>query len=188
MSRKSSREAGAEPSVSRMLHRAVQVAADLHAGIAGPAGLTPRQYALLEAVAADDGATQSRLVAATGVDRSTLAELVARLVDRGLLDRSRSGSDARANQVRLTAAGRERLEATRPGAARVDEALLARLPEDKRARFLRDLARLVAGEADSQTPEAPKVRAPKVRAPKVQAPDGKSGGKKKKKKAKASAG
>ena len=70
MSRKPSPEDGAEPSISRMLHRAVQTAAELHAGIAGPGALTPRQHAILEAVAAEDGATQSQLVAATGVDRS----------------------------------------------------------------------------------------------------------------------
>ena len=165
MPKKPSLEDGAVPSISRMLHRAVQTAAELHAGIAGPGALTPRQHAILEAVAAEDGATQSQLVAATGVDRSTLAELVARLAERGLLERSRSTTDARAKQVRLTAAGRERLEAVRPAAAEVDQALLGRLPEDKRARFLKDLGRLIA-----VTPVAPAAE-----------PAGKSGGKTKKK-------
>jgi DNA-binding MarR family transcriptional regulator len=171
MSRKPSRDDDAEPSVSRMLHRAVQAAGELHAAIAGPGALTPRQHAILEAVAAEDAATQSQLVAITGVDRSTLAELVTRLAERGLLERSRSATDARANQVRLTEAGRERLEAARPAAAEVDQALLARLPKDKRARFLRDLGRLIAG-----TPETTAVDAAS-----------KSGGKKKKKSKKSGA-
>lgn len=171
MSRKPNPEDGAEPSISRMLHRAVQSAAELHAGIAGPGALTPRQHAILEAVAAEDGATQSQLVAATGVDRSTLAELVARLGERGLLERSRSITDARAKQVRLTEAGRERLDASRPAAAEVDQTLLARLPKDKRARFLKDLGRLIA-----VTPEAAASELA-----------GKSGGKKKKKSKKSEA-
>ena len=142
MARKPDPEILAEMSLSGLLHRAVQRAADLHASISGPGALTPRQHAVLEAVAADDGATQSRLVAAIGTDRSTLAELIARLADRGLVSRRRSGADARANQVHLTDEGRARLEASRPAAAQVDAALLARLPEDRRARFLKDLKRL----------------------------------------------
>ena len=65
----------------------------------------------------------------------------------------------------MTEAGRERLEAVRPAAAEVDQALLGRLPEDKRARFLKDLGRLIA-----VTPVAPAAE-----------PAGKSGGKTKKK-------
>jgi DNA-binding MarR family transcriptional regulator len=105
------------------------------------------------------------------VDRSTLAELVARLAERGLLERSRSTTDARAKQVRLTEAGRERLDASRPAAAEVDQALLARLPKDKRARFLKDLGRLIAGPPETAAVD----------------PAAKSGGKKKKKSKKSGA-
>lgn len=194
MARKTDPEDLAESAFSSLLHRAVQLAADLHAEISGPGALTPRQHAVLEAVAADEGATQSRLVAATGMDRSTLAELVARLADRGLVSRRRSGTDARANQVHLTGEGRARLEASRPGAAQVDAALLARLPEDRRARFLKDLRRLVAGapgdpdalpqplEAASGTAKPAKPAKPaKSRKPDAPAEAG-TGGKKKKKK------
>ena len=131
--------------VSHLLHRAVQLATDLHAGNAGSEGLTPRQFAVLAAVAEVEGAAQSQLVAHTGMDRSTLAELLARLAERGLVVRTRSGRDARKNEVALTTQGRAVLEASRPLAAAVDEALLARLPEDRRGRFLKDLRRLVAG-------------------------------------------
>lgn len=144
MSRKSS---SPEESVSHLLHRAVQIAADLHAAQAGPEGLTPRQFAVLAAIAGGEGATQSQLVARTGVDRSTLAELLNRLMARGLVSRLRSPGDARANQVSLTAAGRALLEAAQPRAAAADLALLSRLPEDRRARFVKDLRRLVAGAA-----------------------------------------
>jgi DNA-binding MarR family transcriptional regulator len=78
------------------------------------------------------------------VDRSTLAELLTRLMTRGLVSRLRSPGDARANQVSLTETGRALLAATQPHAAAADLALLSRLPEDRRARFLKDLRRLVA--------------------------------------------
>ena len=138
-----------EAALSHLLHRAVQAAADLHAGLAGPEGLTPRQFAVLSAIAAADGSTQSQLVRAPGVDRSTLAELVTRLIARGLVSRQKSSADARANQVSLTGAGRALLEASRPLAAAADLALLSRLPEDRRARFLKDLRRLVSAPEDA---------------------------------------
>lgn len=137
-----------ETSVSHLLHRAVQVAADLHAERAGPDGLTPRQYAILVAVSEAEGSTQTQLVASTGVDRSTLAELLARLVTRGLVDRTRSEEDARVNRVTLTAEGRALLEGAAPLAAAADADLLQRLPEERRARFLKDLRRLITGPVD----------------------------------------
>ena len=66
---------------------------------------------------------------------------------------------------------RERLEAVRPAAAEVDQALLARLPKDKRARFLKDLGRLIAGPPETAAVD----------------PAAKSGGKKKKKSKKSGA-
>jgi len=155
MSRKPS---PSEASVSHLLHRAVQIAADLHAEQAGPEGLTPRQFAILAAVAETEGATQSQLVRSTGVDRSTLAELLTRLMVRGLVLRLRSEGDARANQVTLTESGRAVLAAAQPLAASADLALLARLPEDRRARFLKDLRRLVVGAAPGEKAKGKKKR------------------------------
>lgn len=155
MSRKSS---SPEASVSHLLHRAVQIAADLHAERAGPEGLTPRQFAVLAAVAETEGATQSQLVRSTGVDRSTLAELLTRLMARGLVSRLRSPGDARSNQVSLTESGRALLAAAEPLAAAADLALLSRLPEDRRSRFVKDLRRLVAGAAPGEKTKGKKKR------------------------------
>jgi len=60
---------------------------------------------VLEAVAARSGLTQTDLVKATGIDRSTLADLVARMTTKGLLERERSTLDARAKAVRLSPEG-----------------------------------------------------------------------------------
>ena len=48
---------------------------------------------------------QTDLVRATGIDRSTLADLVARMTTKGLLERERSTIDARAKAVKLSEAG-----------------------------------------------------------------------------------
>ncbi len=66
---------GLAESPSHLMHRALQLALDIYAEEAGPDGLTQRQFAVLEAVAARSGLTQTDLVKATGIDRSTLADL-----------------------------------------------------------------------------------------------------------------
>lgn len=113
-----------ERSPSHLLHRAVQLALDVYAEEMGPGAITQRQFAVLAAVADHDGATQTDLVRLTGIDRSTMAEMAARLISKGLLERRRSPFDARANAVSLTEAGRETLEAARPKMAAADARLL----------------------------------------------------------------
>src|ERR1700756_1181010 len=112
-----------ERSPSHLLHRALQLALDIYAEETGPDAVTQRQYAVLAAVAAHEGLTQTDLVHATGIDRSTLADLVAR---------ERSVADARANTVRLTDAGRAALDATAPKVAAADARILKLLPTRKR--------------------------------------------------------
>lgn len=146
---------GLDRSPSHLLHRALQRALDLYAEAAGPDAVTQRQYAVLAAVQADEGLTQSGLVKATGIDRSTLADLVARMIAKGLLERERSAIDARANAVRLTDTGREALDAAAPKAHAADEALLKLLPGSKRVGFVAALAGIAAGER-SRGPEKAK--------------------------------
>jgi DNA-binding MarR family transcriptional regulator len=172
------RTVAVEASLGHLLHRAAQRALDFYAEEAGAGAVTQRQHAVLAAVAAREGAAQADLVAATGVDRSTLADMVARMIDKGLLARERSNLDARANAVRLTDAGRMALEETGPRAAAADARLLALLPKGKRAAFLEALGGLATG-----VPAARKVKVEKApKADKAPKPD-----KKKKKKVKAKA-
>jgi DNA-binding MarR family transcriptional regulator len=179
-------DAGLDRSPSHLLHRALQLALDIYAEEIGSGSLTQRQYAVLSAVAAKEGCTQSDLVRATGIDRSTLAELVARLIGKGLLARERSTLDARANTVRLTATGRAAAEAVAPKVAAADERILALLPANKREGFiktLRDLAK-AAGKPPAEADAAP-VKA-KTKADQ-KAKGEKADKKKKKKKAKKAA-
>jgi len=135
-------------SPSHLIHRALQLALDIYAEETGPAGLTQRQFAVLEAVSHKAGLTQTDLVRATGIDRSTLADLVARMTTKGLLDREKSTIDARAKAVRLSVAGEAALEAARPRVEAADKRIMALLPKGKRDGFLELLGEL-AGEADA---------------------------------------
>jgi DNA-binding MarR family transcriptional regulator len=174
-----------DKSPSHLLHRALQLALDLYALEAESGGLTQRQYAVLCAVAADEGLSQTGLVLATGIDRSTLADMVARLIGKGLLARERSTADARANTVRLTDLGREALAAATPRVEAADRRLIEMLGPKKRDPFLDALRRLTkAGDAafgqdplDGASEPGPKSKTREVEA----GGKGKKGGKKKRK-------
>jgi DNA-binding MarR family transcriptional regulator len=103
------------------------------------------------------------LVKITGIDRSTLADLVARLMNQGYLQRRRSKEDARTNSVKLTAAGRKMLKSAQSAADDVDKSLLALCPASDRKTVLECLT-LMANEMDrlDEAEEAPKAPA-KVR-------------------------
>jgi len=87
--------------------------------------------------------SQTHLVEKTGVDRSTLADIVRRMLKKGLLQRRRTKDDARAYAVRLTEEGWRVLKAADPLARRVDDKILAVLPGQQRERFLQDLHAIV---------------------------------------------
>ncbi len=135
-------------SPSHLLHRVLQRALDIYSEAVGPDGPTQRQFAVLTAVARNEGLTQTGLVRATGIDRSTLADLVARMITKGLLARERSKEDGRANAVRLTDAGRAALEQAEPNVALADERILALLPKGKRDAFLKILASAARAAAE----------------------------------------
>ena len=139
---------GLAGSPSHLMHRALQLALDIYSEETGPDGLTQRQFAVLEAVSMKSGLTQTDLVRATGIDRSTLADLVARMTTKGLLEREKSTLDARAKAVRLSPAGQAALEAARPTVEAADKRIMALLPKGKRDAFL-DLLAGLASEADA---------------------------------------
>ena len=124
-----------------LLHRAGQCAADIFQ--TEVSDLTPRQLAVLMTVGIDEGASQTKLVDATGVDRSTMADIVRRLCRKGLLQRRRTREDARAYAVKLTNQGRRVLAAAHPAARRVDERVIGALPGKQREAFVTALASIV---------------------------------------------
>ncbi len=134
-------------SPSHLMHRALQRALDIYAETAGPTAVTQRQFAVLSAVAAHEGLTQADLVRSTGIDRSTLAELVARMLGKGLIARERSNEDGRANTVSLTDKGKQALQEAEPRAQAADEAILKLIPSGKRGGFLAGLRALSVDRA-----------------------------------------
>jgi DNA-binding MarR family transcriptional regulator len=130
-------------SALHLLHRAGQCAEVLFANETGKTELTPRQYAILASVQQNPDISQTGLVEQTGVDRSTLADIVRRLVKKGLLQRKRTRTDARMYAVRLTAKGQSALTSMKPAAARVDQRILSVLRNNQRGDFIEALGEIV---------------------------------------------
>ncbi len=153
-------------SPSHLLRRAEQFAAEIFLKAEIPDGVTLRQSVLLAAIAEADGASQSDLVGATGVDRSTLAEMMARMEQKGFIVRAAAEDDGRAKSVSLTAEGRRRLEGAVPAMREVDKALLAALPASRRSAFKATLLAL-ADAADAMHAEAAEAPKPVKKAAKA---------------------
>jgi DNA-binding MarR family transcriptional regulator len=126
-----------------LLHRASQ-AVELVFAAWTRAKLTPRQLALLMTIDKCEGLNQTELMERTGIDRSTLSDVVRRLRRKGLIQRRRSRNDARAICATLTDEGRRLLETVMPVGAGVDRSVLGALPSNRRKPFIDALASIVA--------------------------------------------
>lgn len=132
--------------VPHLLHRAAQ-RADGHVDRRlSPFQLTSRQFLVLDDIEHNPGLSQIQLGAHTGVDRSTLVNIIDRLQSRGLVVRTKSKIDRRAVALQLTDTGRAALEFARPLVRDVHQHLLSLIPEDQRSLFLSNLAILIAAK------------------------------------------
>lgn len=164
-------------SLSHQLHIAQQMASDYFAEKMGPIGMTLRQFAVLAAISEKPGRSQSDLVTATGVDRSTLADMVARLEKRGWIMRESHVNDGRAWSVSLTPVGRSVFTDAVPHAIEADEIVLKVLRSKRdRKHFEAALARFAEAAKPSKA-ERKKLKAQEkaaraaLKPDKVKAPD-----------------
>lgn len=139
-------------SLVHLLHRAAQ-AADA-SFMRHSAGLTPRLFEVLKAVAMADGLSQMDIMAITGIDRSSVASLVAKLAKMELVARQKRQSDNRAYAVHLTQEGEKALRRNRVIAERVDEQLLSLLERRERSELLKMLRRLARSPREICTPQS----------------------------------
>ena len=159
-SKKSAGSYDLETSLSHLLRRAQQFAYDQFVQQMGDSTITPRQFIVLFAVNEEEGLSQTDLVNRTGIDRSTLADMISRMIKNGLLARKRTAEDARANAVRLTAAGRRALNSSLPRAITAEKSLLDLLPKTVQADLVKGLTQLATAIVSSKVEEKP-ARAPR---------------------------
>ena len=128
-----------------LLRRNHQRSYDLFTARVGDA-LTRQQFALLLTLAQKPGSSQNELVGSTGMDKSTLKEMIGRLVLRGWIERERAPTDNRAWTMRITPAGRTLLEELVARVAAAQRDILAPLAEEDRPFFIRCLQTLLGIE------------------------------------------
>lgn len=116
-----------------------QKLSDIFESEIGGSVLTARQFAILYVVSCKEGLSQSALVQKTGIDRSTLAEIIKRMIKKGYISRRRMKEDGRAYSVKITENGMHALKLAEPIVKRIDEKILSILPQGQGARFLSDL-------------------------------------------------
>lgn len=139
-----------ESSLLHVLHRVTQVAHDAYMEKASDLDITPRQFVVLAVVDAHPGASQTQVVEVSGIDRSTLAELVKRLIKGGHLKRRRAKHDARAYEVSITALGRKALKCAEDRAKNVEAVLLGSMSPTERETLMRQLAALIGAPMSSR--------------------------------------
>jgi DNA-binding MarR family transcriptional regulator len=109
----------------------------------GNAEITPRQLALLLSLRNDGEMTQSRLSEIIKLDRSTINEMVPRMIERNLISKCNSPDDKRAIHLSITSHGLQILKRILPATVLSQEMILAPLPKEYRRIFRHCLEMIV---------------------------------------------
>ncbi|SAI70981.1 marR family transcriptional regulator [Bordetella ansorpii] len=105
--------------------------------------ITPVQYGVLTALSLLPWMDQTEIGMDVGLDRTTTADVIKRLQERGLLERRVNPEDKRSRQAKLTKAGAKIVEELHEGMARAQARLLEPLNARNREVFMRLLGILV---------------------------------------------
>ena len=120
-------------------------------------GITPDQYSILRWLHEGDarGLTQQTITDLMASDPNTITSILRRMEKAALLSRHPHETDRRARRVRLDPKGHRVFSEAYEAATRLQEEILAVLPESRRARFLADLnsvAEACSGAANRKKP------------------------------------
>lgn len=126
-----------------LIRRLQQIAVAVFVSRTQDFDVTPVQYSALLALRNHPGVDQTTLMQIIAFDRSTIGEVVTRLVRKGLIKRTVGKKDRRTRRLRLTPAGRRLLTRMKPVNEQVQQLILAPLSPTERAQFVR-LMRKVA--------------------------------------------
>ncbi len=111
------------------IHSLAQTADRMMADALGESGLTPRQAIILSAIDEVGEILQTDMIKSTGIDRSTLSDVLRRMIRHGLIIRVQSRTNTRALMVTLTAKGRTALKMARTSADKVEKELRRSYPK-----------------------------------------------------------
>ncbi|WP_172327934.1 MarR family winged helix-turn-helix transcriptional regulator [Mangrovicoccus sp. HB161399] len=136
-----------------LVRRLHQIHMGLFAEACDGLDLTAVQYAVLSVLYSGGGFDQLSLSKAVGIDRTSGADVIKRLVRRGLATREPSVEDRRARVVRITDEGRRFVRRVRPMMEEAQDRLVSPLDEEEHDIFLQLLRKLI--EANNEHSRAP---------------------------------
>lgn len=111
--------------------------------------ITPVQYSVMSSLVQQGECDQVALARDVGMDRTNIADVLARLAGRGLIDRSVHKDDRRMRRAKLSRKGRALIVKLDAAAARAHDRTIEALPPKARERLLSDLALLVRANNDA---------------------------------------
>lgn len=115
--------------------------------------LTHVQFATLLAIERFPGVDQTRVAKLVALDRQTTSNVVTRLSQNGLIERTRR--DKRTNALQITGAGRALIEVMQPRIEGIDDIILGPLTASERETLMALLRKLVNSNNDlSRAPHA----------------------------------
>lgn len=119
--------------------------------------ITPDQFTVLRTLLEGDslGLTQRELTQLMTSDPNTVASLLQRMEESGLVERKAHEKDRRAHRIRLLESGKTKYEAARVLAVELQSEVLTVIPASRREEFLEDLAR-VADACKTAADESPR--------------------------------
>jgi DNA-binding MarR family transcriptional regulator len=127
-----------------LIRRLRQISAAIFVDEVAPFNVTSHQYTTLKALADAPSLEQTELCERLRLDAATMAALLARLEEKGLVRRVAPNTDRRRRRVSLTPRGRRLLPTLEEPNERVQERILAPLAPADRIAFARMLTKLVA--------------------------------------------
>lgn len=136
----------AAPDLHRMpghaIRRLQQIAVALFMQEMGEQGLTPVQFAVLQALEAQPGVDQKTLAQIVSFDTSTIGAVIDRLEARQMLTRSLSKEDRRVRLLHLTPSGLAQIEQAMPAVLSTQERILEPLTQAEKVQFSNLLTKL----------------------------------------------
>ena len=118
-------------------------------------GITPDQFTVLRTLLESGEITQRVLTELMSSDPNTVASLLERMENAGLIERRPHETDRRARRLHLLPTGKRKYQEARQVAIALQAEVLGSMPESKREEFLEHLA-LVADACRSAADASPK--------------------------------
>ena len=111
--------------------------------------ITPIQFAILTVLYGGRALDQITLSTAVGIDRTSGADVIKRLVRRGLVERIPSTEDRRAKLVHITGDGQALVRRMQPRMERAQERLISPLSPAERAMFNELIGKIIQANNDA---------------------------------------